>query len=86
MDHLTLLSHPERQIKARVKFASSALAAGFPTSPLHADEAATEEGLFVKDLGETGPSPTFRIGQVASRAHGDSPPFQICLIYLHISE
>jgi hypothetical protein len=86
MDHLSFFAHPQGQIKARVKFASGALAAGLPTSPLHGDEAAAEEGLFVKDLGETGSSPTFRIGQVASRTHEDSPPFQICLIYLHISD
>ena len=67
MDHLSLFSYPEGQIKARMKLASGALAAGLPTGPLHGDEAAAEEGLIVKDLGETGPSPTFRIGQVASR-------------------
>ena len=50
-----------------------ALAAGLPTGPLHGDEAAAEERLFVKDLGETGSSPTFRIGQVASRAHELKP-------------
>jgi hypothetical protein len=86
MDHLSFFSHPEGQIKAGMKFASGALAAGFPTSPPHGDQAAAEEGLIVKDLGETGSSPTFRIGQMASRAHEDSPPFQICLIYLYISE
>jgi hypothetical protein len=58
-----------------MKLASGALATGLSTSPLHGDEAAAEEGLFVKDLGETGPSPTFRIGQVASWAHENSPPF-----------
>jgi len=76
MDHLSFSAHPEGQVKAGMKFTPGALAAGLPTSPLHGDEAAAEEGLFVKDLGETGSSPTFGIGQVASRAHGDSPPFQ----------
>jgi hypothetical protein len=76
MDHLSLFSHPEGQIKARMKLAPGALAAGLPTGALHGDEAAAEEGLLVKDLGEAGPSPTFRIGQVASRAHEASPPFE----------
>jgi hypothetical protein len=76
MDHLSLFSYPEGQIKARMKFASGAFAARFPTGALHGDEAAAEERLFVKDLGETGSSPTFRIGQVASRTHEASPPFE----------
>jgi hypothetical protein len=76
MDHLSLFSHPEGQIKARMKLAPGALAAGLPTGPLHGNQAAAEEGLFMKDLGETGSSPTFRIGQVASRAHEGSPPFE----------
>jgi hypothetical protein len=76
MDHLSLLSYPQSQIKAGVKLASGALAAGFPTSPLHGDEAAAEEGLIVKDLGETGSGPTFRIGQMASRTHKGSPPYE----------
>ena len=60
-----------------MKLASGALAAGLSTSPLHGDEAAAEEGLIVKDLGETGSGPTFRIGQMASRAHKGSPPFVV---------
>jgi hypothetical protein len=76
MDHLSLLSDPQGQIKAGMKLASGALAAGFSTGALHGDEAATEEGLIVKDLGETGPGPTFRVGQMASRTHKDSPPLQ----------
>ncbi len=76
MNHLSLFSYPESQIKTGMKLASGALAAGLPTGPLHGHEAATEEGLFVKDLGEAGSSPTFRIGQVASRAHKGSPPFK----------
>jgi hypothetical protein len=75
MDHLPFLSHPEGQIKARMKLASGALAAWLPTGALHRDEAATEEGLIVKDLGETGPGPTFRVGQMTSRTHKESPPF-----------
>ncbi len=76
MDHLSLFSDPEGQIKARMKFPPGALADGLSTSPLHRDEAAAEEGLFVKDLGETGSRPTFRVRQVASRAHKGSPPFE----------
>jgi hypothetical protein len=75
-DHLSLFSYSEGQIKARMKLAPGALAAGLPTGPLHGDEAAAEERLFVKDLGETGSSPTFRIWQMASRAHEALPPFQ----------
>jgi hypothetical protein len=75
MDHLSLFSYSESQIKTRMKLAPGALAAGLPTGPLHGDEAATEERLFVKDLGEAGSSPTFLIWQVASRAHEASPPF-----------
>jgi hypothetical protein len=75
MDHLSFLTYPQGQIKAGMKLASGALAAGLATSPLHGDEAAAEEGLIVKDLGETGSGPTFRIGQMASRTHKGSPPF-----------
>jgi hypothetical protein len=76
MDHLSLFSYSESQIKTRMKFTPGALAAGLPAGALHGDQATAEEGLFVKDLGETGSSPTFPIGQVASRAHEESPPFQ----------
>ena len=69
MDHLPFFSYPESQIKAGMKLASGALAAGLPAGALHGDEAAAEEGLFVKDLGETGPGPTFWVGQVASGTH-----------------
>jgi len=75
MDHLPSFSYPEGQIKAGMKLASGALAAGFSAGAVHGDEAATEEGLIVKDLGETGPGPTFRVGQMASRVHGGVPPF-----------
>jgi len=83
MDHLPFLSHPQGQIKARMKLASGALAAGLPTGALHRDEAATEEGLIMKDLGETGPGPTFRVGQMASRVHGGVPPFIDLYILLY---
>jgi hypothetical protein len=86
MDHLSLLSHPQGQIKAGMELTSGALAAGLSAGSLHRDEAAQDKGLFVKDLGEAGASPPFRIGQVASRAHGDSPPFKSILIYLYISD
>jgi hypothetical protein len=61
MDHLSLPSHPEGKVKTRVKIASGALTAGLATDPLHGNEAATEERLFVKELGESGPCPSFWI-------------------------
>jgi hypothetical protein len=61
MDHLSLSSNSEGQIKAWMKLAPATLAAGLPTGALHGDEAAAEERLLVKDLGETGSSPTFGI-------------------------
>jgi len=67
-----------------MKFTSGALTARLPTGPLHGDEAAAEEGLFMKDLGKAGSSPTFRIGQVASRAHLGSPPFELSDILIYI--
>jgi hypothetical protein len=86
MDHLSLFSDSQGQIKAGMELASGALAAGLSAGSLHRDEAAQDKGLFVKDLSEARASPPFRIGQVASRAHGDSPPFKSILIYLYISE
>jgi hypothetical protein len=76
MDHLSLVSYSQGQIKAGMKLASGALATRLPTGALHRDEATAEEGLIVKDLGQTGPSPTFWIGQVASRAHGGITSFR----------
>jgi hypothetical protein len=61
MDHLSLPTHPQGKVKTRVKLASGALAARLPTGPLHGDEAPTEEGLFVKELSETGTGPSFWI-------------------------
>ncbi len=52
MDHLSLSFYPQGQIKAGMKLASGTLAGGLPTGALHRDEAAAEEGLIVKDLGE----------------------------------
>jgi hypothetical protein len=72
MDHLSPSGHPEGQVKAGMKLAPGALAAGFSASPLHRDEAAEDKGLFVKDLGEAGTNPPFQIGQVVSRTHGDT--------------
>jgi hypothetical protein len=86
MDHLSLFSDSKGQIKAGMKLASGALAAGLSASPLHGDEAAAEEGLVVKDLGEAGPGATFRVGQMASRAHGGITSFRIYLLYLYISD
>jgi hypothetical protein len=69
MDHLPFFSYPEGQIQAGMKLAPGALAAGLAASAVHGDEAAAEQGLVVKDLGETGPGPPFGVRQVASGAH-----------------
>jgi hypothetical protein len=61
MDHLSPPAHPEGQIKPWMKLASGALAARLTAGPLHGDQAATEEGLIVKELGESGPGPSFWI-------------------------
>jgi hypothetical protein len=61
MDHLSLPSHPQGKVKTRMKLASGALAARLPAGPLHGDQATTEERLFVKELGESGPGPSFWI-------------------------
>jgi hypothetical protein len=61
MDHLSLSAHPEGQVKAGMKLAPGALAAGLSAGSLHRDEAAEDKGLFVKDLGEAGASPPFWI-------------------------
>jgi hypothetical protein len=53
MDHLSLFSDSQSNIKTRMKLPPGTLAAGFPAGPLHRDEAAAEEGLLVKDLGES---------------------------------
>jgi hypothetical protein len=62
MDHLSIFSYSESQIKAWMKLTAVTLAAGLSASSLHRDEAAQDKGLFVKDLGEAGASPPFRIG------------------------
>ena len=62
MDHLSFSAHPEGQVKAGMKFAPGALAAGFSADSFHRDEAAQEKGFLVKDLGEAGTSPPFGIG------------------------
>jgi hypothetical protein len=61
MDHLSLPSCPEGKVKTWVKLASGAFAARLTTGPLHGDQAATEERLFVKDLREPGTGPSFWI-------------------------
>jgi hypothetical protein len=61
MDHLSLASDPQGEVKAWVKLATGALATGLSAGPLHGDETATEEGVSMKDLGETGSSPSFGI-------------------------
>jgi hypothetical protein len=40
MDHLSLSTHPQGQVKAGMKLASVALAAGLSAGSLHRDEAA----------------------------------------------
>jgi hypothetical protein len=82
MDHLTLPSHPEGKVKTRVKLASGALAARLATSSLHGNQAATEERLLVKDLGQAGASPPFRIRQVASWAHRNNLLLSDIVIYI----
>jgi hypothetical protein len=72
MDHLSLSAHPQGHVKAGMKFAPGALAARFSAGSLHRDQAAKDKGVFVKDLGETGASSPFRIGQMVSWAHRDS--------------
>jgi hypothetical protein len=62
MDHLSLLSYSESQIKAWMKLTAVTFAAGLSAGSLHRDEAAQDKGLFVKDLGEAGASPPFWIG------------------------
>jgi hypothetical protein len=77
MDHLSFSPHPQGEIKARVKFALGTLAAGLSTSPLHANEAATQERVFVNNLGQAGAGSAFRIGQMRSGSHEDHLLFLI---------
>jgi hypothetical protein len=74
MDHLSLSCHPEGDIEAGVKFSSGAFAAGLSTRAIHGDETATEEWVFMNDLGESGSRFAFWIGKVVTGAHG-APPF-----------
>jgi hypothetical protein len=83
MDHLSFSPNPQGEIKARVKLAFCTLAAGLSTGPLHGDQAATEQRVFMNDLGEAGSSPAFRIGQVSSAFHRDH---LLYLIYYNISD
>lgn len=71
MDHLSLPFDPEGQVEAWMELTAGTLAAGLSAGPLHGNQTATEEGLFVKDLGETGTSPSFGIGELASGTHRD---------------
>jgi hypothetical protein len=82
MEHLSLSAHPQGKIKTWVEFASGAFAAGLPTGPLHADEATTEEGLLVKDLGEAGTGSSFWIGQMASGTHSITSFYSDILYYI----
>jgi hypothetical protein len=45
-----------------MKLAAVTLAAGLSAGSLHRDEAAQNKRVLVKDLGEAGASPPFRIG------------------------
>jgi hypothetical protein len=71
VDHLSLSAHSEGQVKTGMKLAPGALAAGLSAGSFHRDEAAENKGLLVKDLGETGASSSFRIGEMASGTHRD---------------
>ena len=62
VNHLSLFPYSESQIKAWMKLAAVTLAAGLSAGSLHRDEAAQDKGVLVKDLGEAGASPPFRIG------------------------
>jgi hypothetical protein len=83
VDHLSFPPHPQGEVKAGVKLASCALAAGLPTGPLHGDQAATKERVFVNKLSKAGTGTAFRIGEVSSASHEDS---LLYLIYLNISD
>jgi hypothetical protein len=69
MDHLSLSGHPESQVKAGMKLAPAAFAAGFSAGSLHRDETAEDKGFFVKDLREAGASPPLQIWEMASGWH-----------------
>jgi len=62
MDHLSLSAHPDGQVQARMKLAVGAFAARFSTGSFHRDEAAEDQGLLVKELGQAGARPSFGIG------------------------
>ena len=61
MDHLSLSAHPDGQVKARMKLALGAFAARFSAGSFHRNEAAEDQGLIVKDLGQAGASPSFGV-------------------------
>jgi len=71
VDHPSLSTYPEGQVKAGMKLAPGALAAGLSAGSLHCDQAAEDKGLLVKDLGEAGTGSSFRIGEMASGTHGN---------------
>jgi hypothetical protein len=83
MDHLSFPPHPQGEIKAGVELASCTLAARLSTGPLHGDQAATEERVFMNDLSQAGAGTAFRIGQVSSALHRDP---LLYLIYFTISD
>jgi len=62
MDHLSLFSHPEGQIKPGVEFPSAAFASGLATDPGHGDQRADEQGPLVEELGEAGAGLAFLDG------------------------
>jgi hypothetical protein len=69
MDHLSLGSHPEGQIKPGVEFSSAAFASGLATDSGHGDQRADEERLLVKELSQAGADLAFLGGKVATVAH-----------------
>jgi hypothetical protein len=83
MDHLSFSPHPQGEIKAGVELASGTLAAGLSTGPLHGDQAATEERVFMDNLGQAGAGTAFWVGEVTSAFHRDH---LLYLIYLTISD
>jgi hypothetical protein len=72
MDHLSFFPHPQGEIEAGVKFPSGTLAAGLSTGPVHVDQAATEQRMFMNNLGEAGSGSAFWIGQVSSATHKEA--------------
>jgi len=69
MDHLSLLSHLQGQIKPGVEFPSAASASGLATDSGHGDQRADEQGLLVEELGQARSGPAFLDRQIATVTH-----------------